>query len=174
MIETRLLSSLEKVFLDDAPAENLLRLTALQNEKISFQLAFRDAETAWQEVGIAVEAPRAANVRIRQVQHVPVRMANYPDGDADTLRGGAPGLYPDLLTDVQPHMLKLSPNWTTLWVDVSAPAADIYPVMLRLTGEGGVLAERTVQVEVLPAELPPQKLLLTRWFHCDGLAQFYG
>lgn len=65
MIETRLLSSLEKVFLDDAPAENLLRLTALQNEKISFQLAFRDAEEAWQEVSIAVEAPRAANVRIR-------------------------------------------------------------------------------------------------------------
>lgn len=174
MIETRLLSSLEKVFLDDAPAENLLRLTALQNEKISFQLAFRDAEEAWQEVSIAVEVPRAANVRIRQVQHVPVRMANYPDGDADTLRGGAPGLYPDLLTDVQPHMLKLSSNWTTLWVDVSAPAADIYPVTLRLTGEGGVLAECTVQVEVLPAELPPQKLLLTRWFHCDGLAQFYG
>lgn len=174
MIETRLLSSLEKVFLDEAPAETPLHLTALKNENISFQLAFRDAETAWQEVTVTAESPIAANVRIRQVQHVPVRMANYPDGDADTLRGGAPGLYPDLLVDVQPHTLKLSRNWTTLWVDVSAPDAGMYPLTLRLTGENAVLAERTVQVEVLPAELPPQRLLLTRWFHCDGLAQYYG
>lgn len=172
MIETRLLSSLEKVFLDDAPAETPLSLTALQGETISFQLAFRDTDAAWQEV--AVEADSPATVRIRLVQHVPVRMANYPDGDADTLRGGAPGLYPDLLTNVQPHMLKLSRNWTTLWVDVTAPHAGICPVTLRLTGGDGVLAERTVNVEVLPAELPPQKLLLTRWFHCDGLAQYYG
>lgn len=172
MMETRLLSSLEKVFLDEAPEETALNLTALQRETVAFQLAFRDTEAAWQEVTLQVES--AAQVRVRLVAHVPVRMANYPDGDDDILRGGAPGLYPDLLEEAQPHALKLSPNWTTLWVDVSAPDAGIYPVTLRMMEEEGVLAERVITVEVLPAVLPPQKLLLTRWFHCDGLAQYYG
>nr|MBR4279602.1 DUF4091 domain-containing protein [Clostridia bacterium] len=171
-MEIRLLSSLEKVFLDEAPQEIPLRLTAMQGETTAFQLAFRDTETAWQEVTLQVES--AAQVHIRQVAHVPVRMANYPDGDRDTLRGGVPGLYPDLLVEVRPHALKLSPCWTTLWVDVSAEESGIHPVTLRLTGESGLLAERTIPVEVLPAALPPQKLLLTRWFHCDGLAQYYG
>ena len=172
MLEMRLLSSLEKVFLDEAPQETPLCLIVLQGETTAFQLAFRDAEAAWQEV--SVQAESAARVRVRRVEHVPVRMANYPDGDDDTLCGGAPGLYPDLLAEVKPHALKLSPSWTTLWVDVSAEAAGTYPVTLRLTDKDGLLAERTVEVEVLPAELPPQRLLLTRWFHCDGLARYYG
>ena len=172
MMEIRLLSSLEKVFLDDAPQEVPLCLTALQGETIAFQLTFRDPEAAWKSVTVRAES--AAQVRIRLVEHVPVRMANYPDGDGDTLRGGAPGLYPDLLTDIKPHALKLSSSWTTLWVDVRAEAAGAYPVTLRLMRENELLAERTVEVEVLPAELPSRNLLLTRWFHCDGLAQYYG
>ena len=114
MMEIRLLSSLEKVFLDDVPQEVPLCLTALQGETIAFQLTFRDPEAAWKSVTVRAES--AAQVRIRLVEHVPVRMANYPDGDGDTLRGGAPGLYPDLLTDIKPHALKLSSSWTTLWV----------------------------------------------------------
>ena len=101
--------------------ETPLQLTALQNEMVSFQLAFRDAAADWQDVTLQAES--AAQVRVRRVEHVPVCMANYPDGDQDTLRGGLPGLYPDLLSEVQPHALKLSSSWTAVWVDVSAAEA---------------------------------------------------
>ena len=170
-MEIRVLSSLEKVFPDAAPAETPLSLTALQGETTAFQLAFRDAAGGPE---ISVEAVSDAQVCLRRVADVPVRMANYPDGDPDTLRGGLPGLYPDRLEVVTPHALRISRYWTTLWVDVSADRAGEYPVTLRLTGPDGLLAERTVTLTVLPAELPPQRLLLTRWFHCDGLAQYYG
>lgn len=170
-MEIRVLSSLEKVFLDDAPLETPLSLAALRGETVAFQLAFR-ANLPWQEVSVQVISE--AQVRVRRVADVPVRRANYPDGDADTLRGGLPGLYPDRLEDMPAHVLRVSPNWTTLWVDVCAAQAGEYPVTLRLTGTDGLVAERTVMLTVLPAELPPQKLLLTRWFHCDGLAQYYG
>ena len=103
MIETRLLSSLEKVFLDEAPCEKPLVLSALTGETIAFQLAFRDEAAAWRDVAVTVESPLGKGIRLRQVQQVPVRMANYPDGDGDTLRSGAPGLYPDLLTEVRLH-----------------------------------------------------------------------
>lgn len=44
MVETRLLSSLDKVFHYDAPEESPLVLQTLQNETLSFQLAFRTEE----------------------------------------------------------------------------------------------------------------------------------
>ena len=171
MIDIRILSSLEKVFLDEAPQEVPLTLTALRQESCSFQFAFRDPD-AWQEVSLQVESE--ASVSLRQVTQVPVRRANYPDGDADTLRGGAAGLYPDLLQDIPAHSLLLTPSWSTVWVDVSSDQAGVFPVTLRLLSGDRILAERCIVVEVLPADLPPQKLLLTRWFYCDCLAQYYA
>lgn len=176
MVETRLLSPLEKVFPRDAIEEVPLTLQALRGEMISFQLAFRRDEPGWQEVSVQAEGPIAENVHLRQVVDVPVRMANYPDGDPDTLHGGEPGLYPDLLRELRPHALKISPLWNCLWVDILPEGLlpGKYPITLTLAGaDGACLARRTAYVEVLDAALPPQKLLLTRWFHSDGLARIY-
>ena len=176
MVETRLLSSLEKVFHDHAAEEVPLLLQALMGETISFQLAFRTDEPGWKPVSVRVESPIRENVRLRQVVSVPVKMAIYPDGDPDTLRGGEPGLYPDLLRDVHPHGLQISPHWNCLWVDILPEGLlpGKYPITLLLESvDGACLARRTVHAEVLDAALPPQKLLLTRWFHCDGLARIY-
>lgn len=171
MIDIRILSSLEKVFLDEAPQEVPLTLTAMRGESCAFQLTFRDPD-AWQEVTLQVES--GASSSLRQVTQVPVRRANYADGDADTLRGGGAGLYPDLLVDIPAHALLLTPDWNTVWVDVSSDKAGVFPITLRLLSGECVLAERCISLQVLPAVLPPQKLLLTRWFHCDGLAQYYN
>ncbi len=174
MIESRLYSALEKIFPDDAPAESPLHLSGFQNETQSFQLAFR-ADT-WQEIAVEAACP-AGEIRIRQVKAVLVRMASYPDGGADCLRQGVPGLYPDRLEELRPHALKACPWWTALWIDFiphNAPAGEC-PITLRLRDENGMLlAERTVHAQVLPGELPPQRLLVTRWFYCDGLARYYG
>ncbi len=177
-VEMRLLSALDKVFLDEAPCEGALTPEGLQGEVISFQAAFRGEAGGWQEVCLRVESPLEGRIHVRQVRQVPVRMANYPDGDPDTLRGGAPGLYPDLLTEIKPHALKLSRQWSCLWIDIAPDAqteAGVYPLTLALeNAKGDCLARRTVQVEILPPALPAQRLMLTRWFHCDGLARYYG
>lgn len=178
MVQLRLLSALEKVFLDEAPEEKKLRLEGLRGETISFQAAFRVEKPGWQDVRVQIDSPLQRWIHVRRVRHVPVRMANYPDGDPDTLRHGAPGLYPDLLTELSPHALKLSPQWSCLWIDI-CPDAETpvgrYPLTIRLEREDGAcIAQRTAEAEVLQAELPPQRLMLTRWFHCDGLSQYYG
>ena len=173
MVETRLLSSLEKVFHSHAPQEVPLELTALVGERISFQLAWCREEAGSAGVSVQAEVMDGVQCRLREVVTVPVRMANYDDGDSDSLCGGVPGLYPDLLREIRPGQLKISRQWRCLWVDVCAPAGE-HAVMLKLKdAQGTELARRQVTIRVLAALLPPQKLLLTRWFHCDGLACIY-
>lgn len=177
MMDVRILSSMEKVFLDQAPGEKPLRLRGLRNETISFQLAFRHEEAQRQEVHAAVDSALADYVHLRRVEQVPVRFPMYADGDADTLRR-EPGLFPDLLKEIRPHSLYISRQWNCLWVDVCLDGAALegkYPLTIRLEDEQGtMLTTRTVEIEVIPALLPPQRLIHTRWFHCDGLAQYYG
>ncbi|MBQ8200525.1 MAG: DUF4091 domain-containing protein [Clostridia bacterium] len=177
-IDTRILSSLEKVFLDNAPAERPLTLQGFRNEIISFQLAFRQDIPGQHEVQLQLDSPLSRFVQLRRVQQVPVQMAMYDDCTDPLLQDGHPGLYPDLLTELKPHALKSSRQWSCIWVDVFAEdesLSGVFPLTLQLLDEQGMLlAERVVHIELLPASLPPQRLLLTRWFHCDCIAQHYG
>jgi len=177
MIDVRILSSLEKIFMDACPGEKPLVLQALRNETVSFQLAFCHDEAQRMEIRAVVDSPLSGYVQLRRVEQVPVRLPMYADADEDTLRR-EPGLFPDLLTEIKPHSLHMSDCWTVLWVDVElsgAPLEGKYPLTLRLEdAQGTLLTARTVEIDVIPALLPPQKLMHTRWFHCDGLAQYYG
>ena len=150
MIEIKLLSSLEKVFPTSKVTEKPLRLQALQGETLHFQLALRLTEKRQQGVFPRAEGP----VRLRRVVGVPVRMANYPDGDGDTLCGGEPGLYPDLLQEIPAQGVQLTNAWTALWVDVDTAAlpAGEHPITVQILDHlGARLAERTIPVEVLSA-----------------------
>ena len=179
-INLKLVSSLEKVFLDQEPEERpeLGFSQSFQNEIISFQAAYTLIEPSFRDyVHVEVESPIEQYVHVRQVRHVPVRLAAYEDSGDNYLRK-TPGLYPDLLTEIGEHSLRAYPRqWDSLWVDVNPKGElepGIYPVTLRLKDDAGeVAAERTQYVEVLKGLLPEQKLMHTKWFHCDCLAQYY-
>ena len=179
-INLKLVSSLEKVFLDQEPEERpeLGFPQGFQNEIISFQAAYTLIEPSFRDyVHVEVESPIEQYVHVRQVRHVPVRLAAYEDSGDNYLRK-TPGLYPDLLTEIGEHSLRAYPRqWDSLWVDVNPKGElepGIYPVTLRLKDDAGeVAAERTQYVEVLKGLLPDQKLMHTKWLHCDCLAQYY-
>ena len=65
-----------------------------------------------------------------------------------------------------------------MWVDfyVDDPAlAGVHEVQITISDtRSRVLHRSTVNVEVIGAELPRLPIANTHWFHCDGLAQFYG
>ena len=179
-IKMLLLSSLEKVFLDGEPVENPAegRLTGLLNETISFQASWRnlDAEVRTM-VRLEVRSPIARFVRVRQVRHVPVRFAAFPDSDENYLRR-TPGLYPDLLSEPQAAWRVWTDKWESAWIDIEPNdevVPGVWPVELVLTDlEGNELASRTQQVELIDARLPRQTLIHTKWFHCDSLCDYYG
>ncbi len=179
--EIRLISTLDKVFLDDAPPALLTCAPeGFQNEIISFQAAYRliDAPGYRDLVHVTCESPLGDRVRVRRVMHVPVVFASFPDADADYLRK-TPGLYPDLLRDVAQNPVRaFSDQWQTLWIDVE-PSADVepglYPVRIALRAlDGCLLGEAETPVRVLPGFLPGLDIAYTRWLHCDGIARYYG
>ncbi len=178
-LQMKLLSALEKVFLDTEPVERPEDgiLSGFRNEVMSFQAAYTLKAGTRDYVNVEVVSPIARYVRVRSVRHVPVRFAAFAE-DGDNYLRTAPGLYPDLLTEIRPHALRAYENqWDSLWVDV-APDADapagVFPVEIRLTDDKGeVAASRTARVEILDASLPKQTLIHTKWFHSDCLMNYY-
>ncbi|MFD2332754.1 DUF4091 domain-containing protein [Cohnella sp. GCM10020058] len=75
-------------------------------------------------------------------------------------------------------MTGLPDQWRSVWVTVETGAdtlAGVYPVIVRFAAETGEpLGEARFELEVLDAELPPQTLIHTEWFHSDCLANYYG
>ena len=180
-MKLKLISALEKVFWDEEPVERPEDgpLEGFENETISFQAAYTlSNDTARLTIRAEVVSPVADRVRVRSVRPVPVRFTCMPDSGDNYLRK-APGLYPDLLRDLRPHALHAyGGQWDALWIDFEpdgAVAPGEYPITIRLLSEddGQVLAEKTAAVTVLRGKLPPQTLIHTKWFHCDGLCQYY-
>ena len=101
-VQTTILSSLSKVFLDRItgviPENNVM--TALKNETVSFQVAYLSDEDVDAKIKVSSDYPE--NVRIRTVEMVPVDfVARQTDYESDGhYLCTEPGLYPDILRDI--------------------------------------------------------------------------
>ena len=180
-ISFKLVSALTKVFSeveppaypDDCPA------SLLRGEVFSLQAAYcldEDLKGGLPFVSLRVtcELP----VVVRQVFNVPVRFPRFGDSDENYL-SSASRIYPDLLRAVHHgSQQRLYPHqWDAFWLDVEpqpGSAAGSYTLDVALCDEqGNVLAEQSMEVELIDRELPRQKLIHTRWLHADSLAMHY-
>lgn len=189
-----LASSLEKVFADARPeALQNKNLTALQGERISFQVVYTAEDghngSVWQHFKIEVNgAP--SEVNIRTVELVPGEYPCWTQRDKNYLRT-APGLFPDLLLPSDGRVRPVSQQFRSVWVDFSTenvPHAE-YTISVSAKADdktdlgNGVIMDGsdavaqnwsdTITLSVLAAKLPPQTLLHTEWFHADCLADYY-
>lgn len=182
-VQLKLVSSLEKVFPDQAPLDypEEAPLSGLTNETLSFQAAFSAQwDDAWRKdyATLEIESPLKPYIRQRRVRCVPVNFAAFPDSDDNYLRT-EPGVYPDLLEEVSASRLRVfSGIWQSVWIDIACDEglpAGRFPVQVSLVNdEGELLAKASMEVTILDAKLPPQRLIHTKWFHSDCLAQYYG
>ena len=181
-LETQLLSSLEKVFPDQASAGPAWeRGTALRDEVYSFQVAYRwtASSRALRFVRVRAESELAGRVTVRSVGLVPSELPIYADHDGDVLRA-SPGLYPDPLLPVDAAEGLVAPpgQWRAVWITVDLggfAGAGVYPIRIRFEDEAGrELAVETFELDVIPAALPEQKLIHTEWLHADCLSVHYG
>lgn len=179
IIAHKLLSSLEKVFPDEAPdAASHAAASALQGETVSFQWAACPDEGDRLDVTAAVDSPLSAAVSLYAVGCVPSLLPAYAGSDSYFLRR-TPGLYPDVLMPIDGSYSLMGGQWRSLWVEVTLPPdqpAGCYPIRLTLSAAENpaeVLAETIFTLEVIGARLPEQTLIHTEWFHCDCLALQY-
>lgn len=177
MFETRLYSSLVKVMQRTAPTEGMIlnSATVLRGEVFSFQVAYRaDHED---EIISVKPVSRLRDIQIRSVECVPVRSLGWAERDPDSLLK-EPGLMPDILGDPPTPFIVPQHLWRSLWVTVRVPAKTTFrecEISLEFkTKENGTVWTEPLKLEILPAALPPQKLIHTEWFHTDCLASYYG
>lgn len=185
MIKTRIVSSVEKCFLDEKVEsfERLEKISMLKNERLSFQfLHVADSQCANYRIlcHLTLSGELAPYATVRTVEHMPVAMAHcstvVPD---DNYLRTAPGVYPDLLRPLHygERVSVARGLLGTLWIEIDPDEslkAGSYPLTLTLTDPNGETAAcETVTIEVIDAKLPDQELVFTQWFHCDCLANYY-
>lgn len=177
-VETKVISSLEKVFADEAlNAESFNRATALNNEVYSFQVAYTTKGSLIKNVNIKVKSEIESIVEVRSVGLVPSEFPIYYDHDDNILRN-TPGLYPDPLYPLTNEGITVFSNqWRSIWVTVHLTKevpAGTYPIQIIFENvEGNEITNENFELEVLPIELPKQSLIHTQWFHTDGIIVQY-
>ncbi len=177
--KVKLVSSLCKVFPAIVPDKTIRKGSVLRNEIYSFQAAYYSDEF-WSDVEISINSPLAEYVSVRQVELVPVDY--LPPLDDDALLN-SPGLAPDLLQELwHNQIMTAAGQWRSLWISVNIPENAVpgeFPVKIIFTrispdGKRKVVAAPVLNLKVLEATLPAQKLHVTHWFHSDCIAEYYG
>ena len=190
MFETKIVSSMEKCFLHQTPADfaEITRLRMYKNEKAAVQLLVYDDAESWNAVRVfrfEVEGELSPYTKIRAVENIPnylptpVTPKLAMESDPAFLNGAKPGLYPDLL-----HPLIHSGCYAvcqmqlrSIWFDFNPEGkldAGEYEIKLRITTTDGIyIREIPFTVEILPASLPEEDHICTNWFYTDCLADYY-
>ena len=187
MILTKIVSAMEKCFLDSSieAYPTLSHLSALKNERVSFQFFYVDDETNTalpyraNNHRLQIEGIDKELYTVRHVESVPVTIPGLAEnGDGNFLRT-TPGLYPDLLVPMQHGGLAvMRGQLQSVWIEIDLaerlPAGEHAVTLRFVDGAGTILAENALTLTVIDALLPPQEMILTQWFHCDCLANYYN
>lgn len=194
-IQSRILSSMEKVFPSEAPKALSHPLTALQGERVSFQLALSPEPMPGYFTSLPVEVDVETDlaVSVSEVGYVPVLLPYFNNSDGRYLKD-EPGLFPDPLYPLEKAdepMLQDSANasftaklltgrWNSLFfeVDTAGCTPGQHEIKVQITPTG-LYAEayepvcQTVSVTVAKTAMPASDLVYTAWFHGDCLADYY-
>ena len=195
-LDTVLLSSLHKVYPQDCPQTALTALSGMRNEPLSFQLAYKLEAGDKHTSPVYPRIESDLDLNLYSVGYVPVLHTNVgiPGTPAPCLMGDIllpKKVNPELEFKGYPWKTlyfekgeKITLNaaddaWQALWFTVNEDGKSIAPgkytirIALYESYDGEKVSEDEIEITILDAELPKQKLKYTNWFHCDCLADFY-
>lgn len=173
-------SSLEKVRSTDALNHvEIHNKTVMQGERFSYQICVRCDERL--QLLTEVESPLTGCISLYHMREVPMDAPVTEEFDTPedyiTL---TPGLMPDLLIPMEEtdYQLSIGQKAKTIWVKVDIPKdmePGTYAIKIKMTinQNGGKYVGtfyQNMRIEVIPAVMPAQKLIYTRWFYADCIA----
>lgn len=190
MIETKIVSSLEKVMPRDCIAdfEEIKSIKAAKGERVSFQVLVRDVNGE----GVQIRNELIVNTRsklskymsVSRVGYIPSMLPAFPDTDLRRKADGyyittEPGLFPDVLYPLGKHEKVTAPKTSllTLWVTVDIPEdidAGRYGVCFAFTDENGSVGKCRADIDVRNVVIQKNDLIYTQWLHCDCIADYFG
>lgn len=176
------ISSLEKVRADDKlNHEEIHTKAVLAGERLSYQICVRT--DCRMDAVVSVESELESSVRLYLVKEAPLdQPAREKDMEGEDYITLEPGMMPDILIPLEEtkgHMT-LTDQVSTIWVKVDIPkdtAPGYYAVKVKIKPDTGWnaadcaldICER-MGIQVIPAAIPEQKLIYTRWFYADCIA----
>ncbi|MBQ7839842.1 MAG: DUF4091 domain-containing protein [Lachnospiraceae bacterium] len=180
----RQISSLEKIRqTDPLPCDEISKKTVLAGERFSYQICIRPKEISVSNLTVSVSAESdfgdALQLYLVKDAYMdkPVTDPTVTAEDYITLE---PGFMPDILIPLKEQKFSASINGMlrTFWIRLDVPADAVpgtYPVTIKLVFRndrqyGPETYEKTMLIEVLPVSVPEQKLIYTRWFYADCIA----
>ena len=186
--EYQFVSAMEKVFcrtdfkpeIPGSPA--LCQLNGAKNMSVSFQIMLKCDFNI--HLTFEAQTPEGIEISFREVGLVPCCMpAAVGNKDAFT---HDPGLFPDPLIPIKKNMRLTADCWNAVYVTLrispNCPHGNYQiPVTIQMYQHPGCpwklpfdLREKfTIGLHVYNANINPQKLICTNWFHCDCLACYY-
>ena len=177
-------SGLKKVFLDEDIVEKkqLLRGSCLKNECYHYEVLFDVEEVVEYRIPalLKVVSPISDCVKVRRLNHVPVQLATYGDYKDENYLRTKPGLYPDILQDIDlNNPLSLANTLQTLYIEIDPDGkyeAGEYPIRIEFydfNDKETLLGASDFTLEIIDAFLPEQELIVDQWFYCDCLQDYY-
>lgn len=198
IVNVAVLSSLYKAFPDvDPQGTQKNGFSALKNEPLSFQLGFKlalDDGTPAVPFNLKIESELPISVysegTVPVSQPFEVKLSEnyrsglfydilYPKTANSKIKTKS---YPWTKLYFDSDSCKFSASadsWKFAWLTVNEDGktlkAGTYKIKLLLTSRktDKILAETEAEVEIIDKKLPRQKLIYTRWFHCDCLCDIY-
>lgn len=181
-LKLKQLSSLEKVFFDEAPqGESITCGCALKGEEYSYQIAYtKEITELWDnksEFRIRVESVLSPYITVRRVANVPVELSTIESMADEGYYHKKSGVFPDPLMMLnRDSVYAVCHKWYALWVSVKVPteiAPGSYPIEILF--ENDDCKESSVfTLEILDVCLPKQNLIFTQWFHSDCIADLHN
>ena len=178
-------SPLEKVCLYDNTdcLKSKNSYTALAGQRVSYQIVIKNQDIREKIREVWIESPLKENIRLYAVKEVIVdKPSREPVVDEDYLLT-SPGMLPDVLVPLehQGSLVAFNGANVTIWVKLDIPtslAPGKYPieffVKTGFDGESSECESISMQIEVLSAKIPDQKLKYTRWFYADCIADAHS
>ena len=187
MLKTRIVSSLEKLFVDQKieEFEKLSELSVLKGERFSFQLAytFDNSDGSHLHASVHPKIELCGELfkysTMRLVQSLPVVKPINNAGVDDNYLRTSPGLYPDILVPPR-YDGRFSVAMGILgsaWFEFILPedlTAGKYNLEISVEGDLIGSTQTSIVIEVIDAVLPKEDIFVTQWFHTDCLANYYN
>ena len=187
-VTVKQLSSLRKIrSVQDLSGEEIRRQTVLAGERVSYQISL--VSDTYLDLTVSAGGALSDGVKLYTVNDVIMDVAVTAkdlDPDEEDYLSYTPGTMPDLLRPLaeQRNRISVPANRkpVTLWVRVDIPKAaapGISPVTVTLSGlspqadAAPFSCECSMELTVLPFILPDQRLIYTRWFYADCIADYH-
>lgn len=202
-LETKLVSSLTKVYSDLINGNAISSIAALKNEPFSFQIAFKNSDDDKWNSSFFIKIESDLDIKYitqYKVGFVPAVSA-APRNNDEFYDRTTPGMYPDLLykrnnvsvvendgfwepklyeQNEKHQLISIVGSYQSLWFTVNENGEDLnsgdykFDVVFCSCVSGNELARESLSFKIINYKLPKQELLYTSWFHCDCLADLYN